>query len=118
MNEAHVVKRLQGTAEVQRQSLRGATVERLGPRQHRAQATTLDELHHRKEPAGLGLTHLQHADQSRIGRRPGDERPGPALDRPCDAGYGGKPARQEPDRDSLRGNPVLGETHGPEGAGP
>ena len=118
MNEAHVVKRLQGTAEVQHQSARGTGVERLGPRQHRAQATTLDELHHRKELAGLDLTHLQHADQSRMGRRPSDERPGPALDRPCDAGYDGKRARQEPDRDSLRGDPILGEPHGPEGAGP
>ena len=118
MDEAHVVKRLHGSAEVERQAYRGAEVERRVPRQSLAQTASLDEFHRREDPARLELTELLHANQSRMGRRRRDNRPAPAQNSLRGVGRGGKPPGQQPYRDPVAGRLVLGKTHASEGARP
>ena len=118
VNEAEIVKRLDGGAEVERPALRIAAVERLGRRQDLAQALALDELHDHEGPSRLGLTQLQHADEPWMRHEASDARLTHIVDASRDAGRRRHPAGQEPDCDSLRGYLVLGEPHGPEGARP
>ncbi len=75
VDEPHVVDRLDGGAEVERPASRGGEVERLALGHDVAQAPALDELHDGEGLAGLGFPEFQNADQSRVGRRPGRDRP-------------------------------------------
>ena len=117
MDKTHVVDRLDGGAEVERPAARGGEVERLALGHDVAQASSFDELHDDEGLTGPGFPEFQNADQSRVGRRPGRDRPAHALDPPHDVRLGGQLARQESNRDSLGGRLVFGDTNGPESAG-
>src|SRR2546426_859949 len=118
VDEAHAVKDLHGSPEVERQTERGADGERFALRQDLAESATPDALHRHEGPAVLGLTERQHADQPRMGCRCLDNRVAQTHDRPRDLGRAREPAGQQPDRDPVARCRVLGGTHGPEGAGP
>ena len=62
VDEAHVVKRLHGSAEIDGDAQSSLDLE--GPlRQDRAQSATVDELHRREGLTGFRLPEFQHSDQ-------------------------------------------------------
>src|SRR3989449_2129418 len=63
VDEAHAVKRLHGSPEVERQAEHGADGERVALRQDLAESATLDALHRHEGPAVLGLTERQHRSE-------------------------------------------------------
>ena len=118
VDEADVVERLDRAAETDCPASRPPDVEGPAPGHGVAQKAALEELHDRVGLTGLGLPELQDSDEPRVARRRGGDRPPHALDRADDVARGGELAREESDRDALRGRLVFGDAHGPEGAGP
>ena len=108
---------LDRAAESERPASRPADVECLARAHEVAQATAFEELHDREGLTRLGLPELEDADEPRVARRDGGDRPAHASDRTDDVGNGGERARKESDRDSLRGHLVFGGPHGSECAG-
>ena len=118
VDEPHVVERLHGRAEIERQAHRGRDLEwRPARREHLAQTVPFDELRHREGPARFELTELEHAHHARMRVRCRDDRPRHAQNRLRGVRGLDEATREEADRDAVAGRLVLADAHGPERSG-
>src|SRR5215510_12628362 len=117
MDESHVVQRLHGAAELERDPQRGRDLERRAAGQHLAEPASFDELRDGERPARFELAKLQYASHRGMRVRRGD-------DRASHAQYGLRSLRcarevsgQEADRDAMAGRFVLADAYRAERAG-
>jgi hypothetical protein len=115
VDNAQVVKCLDGAAELNRPAERGDNIESLRG-EDLVETPPPSDLHDHEGLAVFSQTKLQHSDERGMSRRCLDNRPTSAPERLHGTGHAGGSLGQEPYRDLVIGRLVIGQAHGPEGA--